>query len=77
MKIYQVGAELFRADGRSDGQTDRHNETYFSLYAILLPIFSQVTEPNILRSPRFLSPQSLIFICIQMLDEMNVHTLTF
>jgi hypothetical protein len=33
MAIYQVGAELFRADGRSDGQTDRHVETYISLFA--------------------------------------------
>jgi len=26
MKIRRVGAELFRADGRTDGQTDRHDE---------------------------------------------------
>ena len=27
MKIRLVGAELYLADGRTDGQTDRHNET--------------------------------------------------
>jgi hypothetical protein len=27
MKIRYVGTELFRADGWTDGQTDRHDET--------------------------------------------------
>ena len=26
MKILPVGAELFHADGRTDGRTDRHDE---------------------------------------------------
>jgi len=26
MKIRPLGAELFQADGRTDGQTDRHDE---------------------------------------------------
>ena len=27
MKIRSLGAELFHADGRTERQTDRHNET--------------------------------------------------
>jgi hypothetical protein len=27
MKIRSVGAELFHVDGRTDGKTDRYNET--------------------------------------------------
>ena len=33
MEIYKFGTELFHADGRSDSQTDRHDEKYFSLFA--------------------------------------------
>jgi len=31
MKICQVRAELFHAEGRSDGQADRHGESKLSL----------------------------------------------
>jgi len=29
MKIRPTGAELFHADGQTDGRTDRHDEAYY------------------------------------------------
>jgi len=34
MKIRPMGAELFDADRRTDGRTDRHDETNSRLFAV-------------------------------------------
>jgi hypothetical protein len=65
MKTSAVGAELFNVDGRTDGQTDRHDEAINPFSQCLhtsLKVCSQQLHPSICSEMRFVI-SGLEFYC--------------